>query len=88
VTRQPSNNNVPRRTGRLRRSLFVDRFGQVVYVGDHASAWALRDIKAKRTKLAPAGQSDLETLIEMGRFVEMQDDALMLTNMDRQAFDQ
>jgi hypothetical protein len=68
--------------------LFVDRFGQVVYVGDHASAWALRDIKAKRTKLTPAGQSDLETLIEMGRFVEMRDDALMLTNMGHQAFDQ
>jgi hypothetical protein len=44
--------------------------------------------QGKRTKLTPAGQSDLETLIEMGRFVEMRDDALMLTNMGHQAFDQ
>ena len=28
--------------------------------------WALRDIKAKRTKLTPVSPSDLKTLIEMG----------------------
>ena len=36
--------------------------------------WALRDIKAKRTKLTPVSPSDLKTLIEMG-LVEMRDDA-------------
>ena len=41
--------------------------------------WALRDIKAKRTKLTPVNPSDLETLIEMG-LVEMRDDAPLLTN--------
>ena len=35
--------------------------------------WALRDIKAKRTKLTPVSPSDLETLIEIG-MVEMRDD--------------
>ena len=41
--------------------------------------WALRDIKAKRTKLTPVSPSDLKTLIEMG-LAEMCDDAPMLTN--------
>ena len=49
--------------------------------------WALRDIKAKRTKLTPVSQSDLKTLIEMG-LVEMHDEALMLTNEGHQALDQ
>jgi hypothetical protein len=49
--------------------------------------WALRDIKAKRTKLTPVGQRDLETLIEMS-LVEMRDDVLMLTNNGHQALDQ
>ena len=49
--------------------------------------WALRDIKAKRTKLTPVSQSDLETLIEMG-LIEMRDDALMVTNKGHQALDQ
>jgi hypothetical protein len=49
--------------------------------------WALRDIKAKRTKLTPVGQRDLETLIEMS-LVEVRDDALMLTNNGHQALDQ
>ena len=44
--------------------------------------WALRDIKAKRTKLTPVSPSDLKTLIEMG-LVEMRDDAPMLTNEAR-----
>ena len=41
--------------------------------------WALRDIKAKRTKLTPVTPGDLKTLIEMG-LVEMRDDATLLTN--------
>ena len=49
--------------------------------------WALRDIKAKRTKLTPVSPSDLKTLIEMG-LVEMRDDAPMLTNEGHQAIDQ
>ena len=49
--------------------------------------WALRDIKAKRTKLTPVSPSDLKTLIEMG-LVEMRDDAPMLTNEGHQALDQ
>jgi hypothetical protein len=49
--------------------------------------WALRDIKAKRTKLTPGSPSDLKTLIEMG-LVEMRDDAPMLTNEGHQAIDQ
>jgi hypothetical protein len=49
--------------------------------------WALRDIKAKRTKLTPVSQSDLEILIEMS-LVEMRDDALMLSNKGHQALDQ
>ena len=48
--------------------------------------WALRDIKAKRTKLAPVSPSELKTLIEMG-LVEMRDDAPMLTNEGHQALD-
>ena len=46
--------------------------------------WALRDIKAKRTKLTPVSPSDLKTLIEMG-LAEMCDDAPMLTNQGHQA---
>jgi hypothetical protein len=49
--------------------------------------WALRDIKAKRTKLTPVSPSDLKTLFEMG-LVEMRDDAPMLTNEGHQALDQ
>ena len=49
--------------------------------------WALRDIKAERTKLTPVSPSDLKTLIEMG-LVEMRDDAAMLTNEGHQAVDQ
>jgi len=49
--------------------------------------WALRDIKAKRTKLTPVSPSDLKTLIEMD-LVEMRDDASMLTNEGDQALDQ
>ena len=49
--------------------------------------WALRDIKAKRTKLMPVNPGDLETLIEMG-LVEMRNDASLLTNAAHQALDQ
>jgi hypothetical protein len=49
--------------------------------------WALRDIKAKRTKLTPVSSGDLQTLIEMG-LVEMRDDAHLLTNQGHQAIDQ
>jgi hypothetical protein len=49
--------------------------------------FALRDIKAKRTKLTPVSPSDLKTLIEMG-LAEMCDDAPMLTNAGHQAIDQ
>jgi hypothetical protein len=49
--------------------------------------WALRDIKAKRTKLTPVSQSDLEALTEMG-LIEVRDDALMLTNKGHQTLDQ
>ena len=49
--------------------------------------WALRDIKAKRTKLMPVNPSDLETLIEMG-LVEMRDDSPLLTDAAHQALDQ
>ena len=49
--------------------------------------WALRDIKAKRTKLTPVSPSDLKTLLEMG-LVEMRDDTPLLTNEGHQALDQ
>jgi len=48
--------------------------------------WALRDIKAKRTKLTPVSPGDLKTLIEMG-LIEMCDDATMLTNECHHALD-
>jgi hypothetical protein len=49
--------------------------------------WALRDIKAKRTKLTPVSPSDLKTLLEMC-LIEMRDDAPVLTNAAHQALDQ
>ena len=48
--------------------------------------WALRDIKAKRTKLTPVSPSDLKTLLEMG-LIEMRDDAPTLTTGGHQALD-
>ncbi|MFG3598256.1 hypothetical protein [Bradyrhizobium sp. RDI18] len=48
--------------------------------------WALRDIKAKRTKLTPANPDDLKTLIEMG-LVETRDDVPVLTNEGHRALD-
>ncbi len=41
--------------------------------------WALRDIKAKRTKLSPISPDDLKRLTELG-LVEVHDEAPMLTN--------
>jgi len=43
-----------------------------------ALRWALRDIVAKRLKLAPLKQDDLQTLIELG-FVEMRDEVPVVT---------
>jgi hypothetical protein len=48
--------------------------------------WALRDIKAKRTKLTPVSPGDFKTLIEMG-LVEIDDEAPRLTNEGHQALD-
>jgi hypothetical protein len=48
--------------------------------------WALRDIKAKRTKLSPVGPEDIQALIEMG-LIEMRDEAPLLTNEGEQALD-
>jgi hypothetical protein len=48
--------------------------------------WALRDIKAKRTKLSPVGPDDIQTLIEMG-LIEMRDEAPLLTNEGERALD-
>jgi hypothetical protein len=41
--------------------------------------WALRDIKAKRTKSLPVRPDDLQTLIGMG-LVEMRDEIPAVTN--------
>jgi hypothetical protein len=41
--------------------------------------WALRDIKAKRTKFSPVSPDDLRTLVQMG-LVEIRDDIPALTD--------
>jgi hypothetical protein len=43
-----------------------------------ALRWVLRDIAAKRLKLAPPKEDDLQTLIELG-LVEMRDGAPAVT---------
>jgi hypothetical protein len=48
--------------------------------------WALRDIKANRTKLSPLRASDLQTLIAM-ELVEMHDDVPALTTAGFAAID-
>jgi hypothetical protein len=48
--------------------------------------WALRDIKAKRTKFTPVSQSDLMALIELG-LIEMRDEEPMLTDEGHRALD-
>jgi hypothetical protein len=51
-----------------------------------ALRWTLRDIKAKRTKLSPVGESDLGELTELG-LVEMRDDEAVLTNTGHAVLD-
>jgi hypothetical protein len=51
-----------------------------------ALRWTLRDIKAKRTKLSPVGESDLRALMELG-LVEMRDDDPVLTNAGHAVLD-
>jgi hypothetical protein len=41
--------------------------------------WALRDIKAKRTKFSPVSPDDLRTLVQMG-LVEIRDEVPALTH--------
>ena len=48
--------------------------------------WALRDIKARRTKLTPISQNDLMALIDLG-LIEMRDDVPQLTNEGHRAID-
>src|SRR5881396_1160146 len=48
--------------------------------------WALRDIKAKRTKLTPVSPTDLRALVELG-LVEMRDDVPVLTNEAHRVLD-
>ena len=48
--------------------------------------WALRDIKANRTKLSPISPDDLKTLVEMG-LIEMQDNMPLLTDDGHRALD-
>ncbi|MET3838001.1 hypothetical protein [Bradyrhizobium sp. OAE829] len=42
--------------------------------------WAMRDIRAKRTKLTPVSENDLAALMDLG-FVEMQEGAPRLTGL-------
>jgi hypothetical protein len=48
--------------------------------------WALRDIKAGRTKFSPISQDDLMALIELG-LIEMRDDVPQLTDEGHRAID-
>jgi hypothetical protein len=48
--------------------------------------WALRDIKAKRTKMSPVSPDDLAALIELG-LVEVRDGVPILTNDGDRALD-
>jgi hypothetical protein len=43
-----------------------------------ALRWTLRDIKARRLKLAPISEADLSSLIELG-LIEMRNDTPVLT---------
>jgi hypothetical protein len=51
-----------------------------------ALRWMLRDIKAKRLKLAPIGESDLTVLTELG-LIEMRDEAPVLTQAGHDVLD-
>jgi hypothetical protein len=48
--------------------------------------WAMRDIKAKRTKLLPVSENDLASLIDLG-FVEVRDGIARLTGSGVLALD-
>jgi hypothetical protein len=48
--------------------------------------WAIRDIKARRTKLSPIDQNDLAALIDLD-FVEMRDGTPILTRTGNLAID-
>ena len=48
--------------------------------------WALRDIKAKRTKVAPVSPDDLQALIELD-LIEMRDELPVLTLDGHRAID-
>ena len=51
-----------------------------------ALRWTLRDIKARRVKLSPPGESDLTILIELG-LIEMRDEVPVLTKAGLDALD-
>ena len=51
-----------------------------------ALRWALRDIVAKRIKLTPIKDDDLQTLLELG-LVEIQDDQPVITEAGLAALD-
>jgi hypothetical protein len=48
--------------------------------------WAMRDIRAKRTKLSPVSENDLAALIDLG-FVEMREELPRLTGLGVLALD-
>jgi hypothetical protein len=48
--------------------------------------WAMRDIRAKRTKLSPVSENDLAALIDLG-FVEMREGIPRLTGLGVLALD-
>jgi hypothetical protein len=51
-----------------------------------ALRWMLRDIKARRLKLSPAGESDLKILTELG-LIEIRDEVPVLTKAGQEALD-
>jgi hypothetical protein len=51
-----------------------------------ALRWALRDIIAKRLKLTPLKDDDLQALLELG-FIEMQDGSPVVTQTGLAALD-
>jgi hypothetical protein len=51
-----------------------------------ALRWALRDIVAKRTKLTPLKDDDLQALLDLG-LVEMQDEQPVITEAGLTALD-
>jgi hypothetical protein len=51
-----------------------------------ALRWALRDIKARRSKYSPVGDADIQTLTELG-LVEVREDGPVLTQAGHDALD-